>query len=206
MDLTDEALVENFQQTKDASYFKSLVRRYQNRIYSAAYRILGNQQEAEEVVQETYIRVHQNMSRFRRQCTVGAWIFRITHNICVDNLRSRKRQPGGQLISYEQPAGLLNEGQLESISQVADSDPCPAVRLDMNEQSEVIQQSLNQLPDNQRTVLVLHDIEGVAYQDIAEIVGASIGTVRSRLHYGRLKLRQLLAPYFSNNSITPTVR
>jgi RNA polymerase sigma-70 factor, ECF subfamily len=203
VDLTDEALVESFRKTKDSSHFKSLVRRYQNRIYNAAYRVLGNTEEAEEVVQETYIRVHHNLDKFRRQSSFGAWIFRIAHNICVDLLRSKKRHRGIQLLSFDPQTTADGEESsdvtLNVVSQVADEGPCPAELLDYNEQTEIIQSSLNELPEPQRMVVVLHDIEGFSYQEISEIVGTSIGTVRSRLHYGRLKLRELLDPYFSSN-------
>jgi len=207
VDLTDEALIENFRKTKDANYFKSLARRYQHRIYNAAFRILGNGQEAEEVVQETYIKVHHNLSKFRRQCSVGAWIFAITHNICVDILRNRQRKTGLKLLSLESQTNINVEGVMEpAFPQIADQSPSPAESLDLDEQAQMIQQSLNQLPENQRAVVVLHDIEGFEYQEIAQIVGANVGTIRSRLHYGRQRLRQLLEPYFSGHSITPAPR
>lgn len=199
MDLTDEALIESFRKTKDSSYFKSLVRRYQNRIYNAAYRMLGNGQEAEEVVQETYIKVHNNLGKFRQQSTFEAWIFRISHNICVDLLRVRQRRNSYQHLIFD-PQAWLGETTFADkfvISQLADDTPCPAVQVDMLEQSEVIQNSLKELPDAQRAVIVLHDIEGFSYQEIAEIVDANLGTVRSRLYYGRMRLREILESYFS---------
>jgi RNA polymerase sigma-70 factor (ECF subfamily) len=207
VDLTDEALIESFRKTKDSNYFKSLARRYQNRIYNAAFRILGNGAEAEEVVQETYIKVHHNLNKFRRQCSVGAWIFAITHNICMDILRTRQRKSGLKLLSFESQASINVEGVMEpAFPQPADQSPTPPESLDLDEQADMIQQSLDQLPESQRAVVVLHDIEGFEYQEIAQIVGTSVGTVRSRLHYGRLRLRQLLEPYFSGHSITPAPR
>lgn len=209
MDLSDEALIESFRKTKDSSHFRSLVRRYQNRIYSAAYRILGSGEEAEEVVQETYIKVHQNLEKFHRQSSFGAWIFRIAHNICVDSLRGKQRRKGFQLVSFDpQSAGQekFTDHSTHVVAQVADEGPLPEQNLDLIEQSAMIESSLQELPDAQRTVVILHDLEGFSYQEIAEIVGASIGTVRSRLHYGRLKLRQLLEPYFSSSTTSPLSR
>ncbi len=210
MDLSDEALIDSFQKTKDSNYFRSLVRRYQNRIYSAAYRFLGSMEEAEEVVQETYIKVHQNLDKFRRQSSFGAWIFRISHNICVDSLRVKQRRRGIHLVSFDPQLAPEQEDSNDSasqvISQLADSSPCPAEAFDFKEQSELIESSLKALPDSQRAVVILHDLEGFSYQEISEIVGANLGTVRSRLHYGRLKLRQILEPYFSSSNVSPSPR
>ncbi|HNB25302.1 MAG TPA: sigma-70 family RNA polymerase sigma factor, partial [Candidatus Melainabacteria bacterium] len=94
MDLSDEAIVEEFRQTGDSIKFKSLVRRYQNRIYSAALRILGNPDEAEEVTQDTFLKVHQGISGFRKEASFASWIFRIAHNLCVDVVRTKQRRSG----------------------------------------------------------------------------------------------------------------
>lgn len=207
MDLTDEALVINFLQTKDPACFKSLVRRYENRLYNAAFRILGNAEEAEEVVQDTCIKLHQNIERFRSQSTFAAWIFRIAHNTCLDKLRTKTRRKGFSLFSFD-PQSTHDEGEDASmvVSQAADASPNPAEKLDLDEQGAVISESLRKLPETQRTVVVLHDIEGFSYQEIADIVGTNIGTVRSRLHYGRIKLRELLEPYFERTDMTPASR
>lgn len=209
MDLTDEALLETFRRSKDPTYFRSLVRRYENRLYNAAYRILGNSEEAEEVVQDTCLKVHQNIAKFKTQSSFAAWIFRIAHNNCVDILRAKQRRKGFQLWCFDpQSTHDQDDGAegMQVISQAADPGPSPAEELDFTEQGEVIAASLKLLPDNQRTVVVLHDIEGFSYQEIADIVGANLGTVRSRLHYGRIKLRELLEPYFSSSKMTPASR
>lgn len=211
MDLTDGALIETFRRTKDPSHFKALVLRYQSRIYSAAFRILGSTEEAEEVVQDTFIKVHQNMTKFQRQSSFSSWIFRIAHNHCVDILRARQRRNSGMSLLPYDPQTIAGEDEsmepsLKVVSQVADSGPSPAQELDFKEQEAMIEASLKELPDTQRTVVVLHDIEGLSYQEISEIVGANLGTVRSRLHYGRLKLRQLLEPYFAHQDVSPAPR
>jgi len=210
VDLTDGALIESFRRTKDPSHFKALVQRYQGRIYNAAFRILGNSEEAEEVVQDTFVKVHQNMPKFQRQSSFSSWVFRIAHNHCVDLLRARQRRSGFSLLSYDPQAAPADdesaEGSLGVVSQLADSGPSPAQALDFKEQEAVIEASLKELPDTQRAVVVLHDIEGLSYQEISEIVGANLGTVRSRLHYGRLKLRQLLEPYFAHQDVSPAPR
>jgi RNA polymerase sigma-70 factor (ECF subfamily) len=209
VDLSDEALVANFRQTKDPTFFKSLVRRYEARLYNAAFRILGNSEEAEEVVQDTCIKLHQNLDKFRSQSTFAAWIFRIAHNTCLDKLRTKQRRGGSfKFFSFDPQSTSDSEAEDSGlvVSQAADPTPNPAEKLDMTEQGSIITESLKQLPENQRTVVVLHDIEGFSYQEIAEIVGTNLGTVRSRLHYGRLKLRELLEPYFGRTDMTPASR
>lgn len=208
MDLSDEALLVQFQKSKDPSYFKALFRRYQNRVFNAAYRILGNQDEAEEVVQETYLKVHENLSKFRRESTFASWLFRIAHNSCLDILRAKQRKKTLFVLSFD-PRSTSDAEESESlntVTQIADPALTPADSLVLSEQGELVANSLRQLPATQRTVVVLHDIEGFSYQEIAEIVGTNIGTVRSRLHYGRQKLRELLEPYFSSQNVSPAPR
>ncbi len=208
MDLTDEALIANYRQTKDPACFKSLVRRYENRLFNVAIRIVGNAEEAEEVVQDTCIKLHQNIDKFKAQSSFAAWIFRIAHNTCLDKLRAKQRRKGFNLFVFDPQSTHDSDGVDTAmvISQAADPTPNPAESLDMTERGEMITASLKKLPENQRTVVVLHDIEGFSYQEISDIVGANIGTVRSRLHYGRVKLRELLEPYFERTDMTPASR
>jgi RNA polymerase sigma-70 factor, ECF subfamily len=208
LDLTDEALVNSFRATKEARYFKTLVGRYQNRIYNAAFRILGNSHESEEVVQDTFIRVLQNIQSFRNQSTFAAWMFRISHNLCIDMVRTNRRK-GMQVMSFDPHShngDSPHEATLNVVTQIADPVPGPSQQVDSKEQQQAVVDSLNQLPEPQRIVLVLHDMEGFSYQEIADIVGANIGTVRSRLHYGRIKLRELLSPYFNPAPVVPHPR
>ena len=174
-----------------------------------ALRTLGNNEEAEEVVQETFVKVHQNLAKYRQNSLFSSWLFRIAHNQCMDVMRLKQRRFDGQTVTFDpQSAGgagddLSEGGNRETVFQLADTTPDPAQRLDMREQFEIVEKSLAQLPESQKIVLILHDMQGFSYLEIAEIVGTSIGTVRSRLHYGRLKLKELLLPYFSpdNQSI-----
>ena len=203
MDLNDEALVEEYRQTKDMSLFKSLVRRYQNRIYNAAFRMLGNREEAEEVVQDTFVKMHQNLDSFRKQSSFAAWAFKISHNLSIDRLRTKKRRASFQMFSFNPTSTLGSDSEDDKgmvIQQIPDEKSDPGKLIDLTEQSQVIQDSLNKLPESQRSVLVLFDIEGFSYNEVAEIVGVNIGTVRSRLYYGRLKLKEILTPYFSQTA------
>ncbi|HEY9679511.1 MAG TPA: sigma-70 family RNA polymerase sigma factor [Drouetiella sp.] len=182
--------------------FQILVRRYQGRVFTVAFRVLSNAEEAEEVVQDTFLKVHQNIAVFRKNASFHSWVFKIAHNICMDILRNRNKRKGFRLLSFDPQSSMPEPGvdSVESydvISQLADPGPTPADSMALREQEEIVSESLKKLTDTQRTVVVLYDIEGFSYEEIAEISGTSIGTVRSRLHYGRVKLKELLEPYFS---------
>lgn len=199
MDPTDEALIEKYLAEGDMQVFKTLVRRYQQRVFSAAYRILGNSEEAEEIVQDTFVRVHQNINKYRANSTFASWIFRIAHNLCMDYMRMKQRRGLPNQISFDSQGQVAEEeGHFNpTLGQLTDMRPGPSVSLEMEEQTKIIEKSIQNLPESQKTVLILHDLHGFSYQQIADIVGTSIGTVRSRLHYGRSKLRENLAPYFN---------
>lgn len=205
MDLTDEALIDKYREEGDMTLFKTLVKRYQNRVYSTAFRVVGSSEEAEEVVQDTFVKVHQNLDKYRSSSSFASWLFRIAHNLCMDNLRVKQRRKPMTLVSFDPQSSVAedegpgNFGQ--TLSQLADERPDPSQNLDLREQTRMVEDSLSQLPETQKIVLVLHDIEGFSYIEIAEMVGANIGTVRSRLHYGRIKLKELLSPYFSTDSL-----
>jgi len=206
--MTDEALVKKYRQARDMNSFKTLVRRYQNRIFNSAYHLIGNKEEAEEVAQDTFVKVHQGIDNFREDASFGAWVFRISHNLCMDILRNRKKRVAIQTIPLLARTGEETDGDYEAgVDDIADMTLEPAQVLDLKEESEIIEFSLKSLPEAQRAVLILHDLEGFQYQQIAEIIGASIGTVRSRLHYGRIKLKEMLDAYYAmkSNPVTPPI-
>ncbi len=207
MDLSDEALIKKYRADGDMTVFTTLVKRYQNRVFVIAFRLLNNSEEAEEVVQDTFVKVHQNFDKFRTENIFASWIFRIAHNLCMDILRQRLRKKSTVLVSFDPQSTVAEEeGDRiinQPVSQLADEQPNPSQSLDMSEQTNMVERSLNKLPEAQKIVLILHDLQGFSYSEIAEIVGANIGTVRSRLHYGRIKLKELLAPYFSSEVNLP---
>jgi len=205
----DEALLNKFRQSKDPNVFRALLRRYQNRIYHVAFRLLGNAEEAEEVVQESCIKIHQGIGGVNKAASFGAWVFKIAHNSCYDRIRNRTRRGRYRTVALDLST-TLDEAAEESsayvVTQAQDPGPGPEETLAGREQGEVIAEKLNELPDTQKVVVILHDVEGFSYQEIADIVGTNVGTVRSRLHYGRTKLRELLEPYYAANPISQTSR
>lgn len=198
MDLNDEALLKEYRAGRDLSLFKVLVKRHQAKVYSIAFRVLGSNVEAEEVVQDTFLKAHRSIDSFKSLSTFASWLYRIAHNESMSAMR-RKQKTLDQIV-YDPQFNGVQEFQepygAAPVTQLADTRLNPSESIEQKEESQVIQNCLDELPESQRTVLVLHDLEGFSYQEIADLNGTSIGTVRSRLHYGRLKLKELLSSYF----------
>jgi RNA polymerase sigma-70 factor (ECF subfamily) len=195
-ELSDEILMVRFKNTHSNEYFDSLVSRYQKRLYSVAFNLLGNSNEAEEIVQETFIRVWRNRDRFRPEASFAGWVFTITQNLCKDIWRGRKRKQNYEMVSFD-PLMLQEHGDFMNISNVAvnqidKSIEDPGKQAETGEFKEFLIACLQKLPINQRQAIILRDIEGHSYKKIATLTAVSIGTVRSRLHYARLRLREMM--------------
>jgi len=163
--------------------FNRLVLAYQGLVYNVAYRILGDSEAAADATQEAFLSAFQAIGKFRGG-SFRAWLLRIVSNACYDQLRHRKRRPTTSLDAMP-----INP---EHISILADDGLSPeeyAIRQELN---RAIQAGLQTLPPEQRLVLVLSDIEGLSYKEIAAATGVSLGTVKSRLSRGRAKLRDYL--------------
>lgn len=158
--------------------FGELVRRYQDRLYNAVYRFLGNADDARDVVQEAFLSAFRALRKFRGRSQFFTWLYRIALNLAVDWKRRDK-----SLRALTEALGDLS--RRESVTS-------PDWYLRRMEEDERLQQALAKLSTEHRLVLVLRDIEELSYEQIAEVLDIPIGTVRSRLHRARLELRQLL--------------
>mgnify|MGYP000494108251 CR=1 FL=1 len=191
--LSDEALIAAFKQSRKAFYFDSLVNRYKNRLYSVAFNLLGNDGEAEEMVQETFVRVLRNCHRFSPSSTFARWVFSIIQNLCKDIWRNRKRKQGYEItscnpLSLHEPEDIIGHTAMTYQNTAI----APDYKAEHAEQKAHLLLCIEQLPNRQKEVIILRDLEGQTYKSIASLTGVSIGTVRSRLHYGRLKLRTMM--------------
>ncbi len=173
-----------------ADAFEQLVEAYQDKVYALCCRMLGPA-EAEDATQDVFLRVFRSLAHFRRQAAVSTWIYQIALNLCRDRLRHRRRRERLALVSLDDPAD--DEGH--RAKEVPDGRRALDDQVQQRELERVLQRALAALSDKHRTVIVLHDLEGLTYQEIAEIVGCSVGTVKSRLFYARAHLRRLLAAY-----------
>ena len=210
MNPADELIVENFRRARDPKSFEALVKRYQSQLYNVAYRMVLNREDAEDMVQETFVRLYTGFEQLHRKSSFHAWVLSIIHNLCRDLLRAKQRRLPLNLMALDLYA--RNRAPCEHAVVEASGYPGdPSRHLDVIEQATAIESSLHRLSADQRAVVVLHHVENLSYQQIADITGANLGTVRSRLHYGRLKLRMMLEPYFAGQQLKaahaqPTVR
>ncbi len=164
----------------DARAFEALVVAYQHRVFSVAYRMLGNRAEAEDIAQEVFLRVHRGIAEFRGDAKLSTWLYAITSRLCLKRLASGQ---GRMACSRESE---------DTLSRLPSTERDAADRLERREAEAVIHQAIAELPEDRRIVVVLRDLEGLSYEDIAETLGVSLGTVRSRLHRARLDLKDRL--------------
>ena len=166
----DDALLDSHL-SGDSKAFEELVRRHEDRVYSLSYRMMGNEHDALDATQETFVNAFRRASTFKRQSSFGTWLYRVGINTCLDQLRSRNRLP----VATEQ----LPDNEGASASDSVD------VRLDLAA-------ALALLPAEFREPMLLHDVIGIPYDEIAAQSSISLGTVKSRISRGRRKLATLL--------------
>lgn len=178
----------------DHGEFEKLIERTQRQAYNIAYRMTGNRDDAEDLTQEAYLRAYRSFSTYNRQMPFEGWFFRILSNLFIDLMRRRPRQ---KALSLDQPVGD-DEGDDNLMLQIADEESNPERNLMEQVVDERIQSALSALPEVFRSAVLLCDVEGKTYEEIADIMGSSIGTVRSRIHRGRTMLRKLMDKQASN--------
>jgi RNA polymerase sigma factor (sigma-70 family) len=176
----DRALVERAQ-GGDLDAFNTLVLHYQDYLVALASRLTGDHEAAQDAVQEAFFSAFRNLTAFRGG-SFRAWVTRIAVNAATDVLRVRKRRPADPYpelddATWEPPAGDVDDPQRET---------------ERRAQGRVLMAALSQLTDGQRAAIILFDVEGFDYPEIARITGVSLGTVKSRIHRGRMALRDLL--------------
>lgn len=183
MEATETRLIQAAQKG-DVSAFNTLVTQYQDRVYNTAYRVMGTAADADDITQETFIAAYRRLDTFRGG-SFRAWLLRITVNTCYDELRRRKRRPADSI--EDMPGADMDDGP--ALPSPADLPETMAVRREL---ARAIQDCINALGPDQRSVLVLCDIDGMNYNEIAESTGAALGTVKSRIARARLNMRSCL--------------
>jgi RNA polymerase sigma-70 factor (ECF subfamily) len=167
----------------DVRAFNQLVMRYQGITYNVAYRILSDPDAAADATQDAFFSAFKAMPRFRGG-SFKSWLLRIVTNACYDQLRFKQRRPTSSLDDL--PV------ETDHTDYLRDPTEQPDESLERQELNEFIQKAIVTLPPEQRTVLVLSDVQGLSYQEIADILDISLGTVKSRLSRGRAKLRDFM--------------
>src|SRR2546422_10297870 len=181
----DDKLVRRAQRG-DMVAFEELVLRHRDKIYARALSMMRNEEEAVDLSQEAWVKGWQRLKQFQGESSFGTWMTRIVINLCLDQLRKQKRQRAESIQEIDEESGGV-ERQMPVVTVN------PTAGLERRELRQRIDQALNQLSYEHRTVLVLHQFEEMEYKQIARTMGCSIGTVMSRLFYARRKLAALLA-------------
>jgi len=185
---SDEELIRRTRRG-DRTAFQELVEKYQQRIYAVAYGLLGNRENALDAVQEAFIKAYKSLDSFRGRSGFYTWLYRIATNAAIDLGRKESRR--GEVSFREE----LEPDEEKGEYPVAPASENPADALMRKELGEQIEDAIQKLPPEQRTTIVLREIEGLSYREIAKVMKCSQGTVMSRLHYGRKRLQQLLEPH-----------
>jgi RNA polymerase sigma-70 factor (ECF subfamily) len=167
----------------DARAFNQLVLRYQSMAYNVAYRILSDPDAAADATQDAFLSAFRAMRKFRGG-SFKAWLLRIVTNACYDQLRAKQRRPTSSLDDL--PV------EVDHTNYLHDPAEQPDEFVERRELSALIQAGIATLPIEQRIILVLSDVQGMSYQEVAEVTGISLGTVKSRLSRGRAKVRDFL--------------
>lgn len=169
----------------DPEAFEVLVREHQDRVYDFCVRMLGDREEASDLVQEIFVSVHQNVGKFREDSKLSTWIFRISKNQCINRLKYLKRRGRGRSEEY----GEVGE---DALMNAMGAPQGPDAALEVARERARVQWAISQLEPDARMLVALRDIEGLSYEEIIEITELAEGTVKSRLHRAREKLADLL--------------
>jgi RNA polymerase sigma-70 factor (ECF subfamily) len=182
MTWTDEDLVAR-SRGGDLESFNQLILRWERPIYALAYRVIGREEDARDVVQETFLRAFRALPGFKGQAKFSSWLYRIALNLCRDWIRRRRRSPLVELPEGVDPVELATEtGPVESIEELASR----------KELSEAVAEAMGSLPEEQRTAIILKEYHGMTFQEIADLQGCPLSTVKTRLYQGLAVLRRNL--------------
>ena len=192
---TEEALfVLRLRANEDAAY-DELVRTYHAPLYHVACRMLQDPGEAADVTQDIFVKVFRNIGRFKGQASLKTWIFKIGFREILNRIRWSRRRHRQSTVPLEQDS--LGADERSAPIQIADEGPTPDATLEIREREEAIQEALWKLSSKHRSIVILRDIQGFSYSEISEILGVSMGTVKSRLARARMELKKRLMRYLS---------
>jgi RNA polymerase sigma-70 factor (ECF subfamily) len=174
----DEAQLVDRLRRGDPRAFEELVIAHQHRVFGVAFRMLGSRAEAEEAAQEVFLRAHRAIADFRGDAKLSTWLYAIASRLCLNRLASGERR-------------LAREGE-ETLARIPSGHASPADELERSERDAALHRAIAELSDERRLVVVLRDLEGLSYEEIAAALDLELGTVRSRLHRARLDLKEKL--------------
>lgn len=191
MEETDLNLVKRAR-NGDRDAFGVLVERYQRKIFGLCFGMVRNKDDAMDLVQETFVKVFKNLDRFEGQSSFYTWTYRIATNVCIDFLRRAKRT---RAVDYDDAIGRDEDVDDAGMLLPSRLGVSPSKVLGRKELIEKLNEALGQLSPAHRQAILLREVEGLSYQEMADVMEISIGTVMSRLHHARKNMQKYLAEY-----------
>jgi len=184
----DALLIKAFQRG-DKRAFDQLVIRHKDRIFNLCYRFLGDYEEANDSAQEAFVKAYGSLKTFRLESAFSTWLYRIAVNTCKNKLDSSAYKAKRKTVSLDNP-GNNEDGALPM--EIQNGTPSPLVRMEEKERRRLVQTALDAMPAEFKMVVALRDIEGLSYEEIAQVTGLNLGTVKSRIARARTDLRNKL--------------
>jgi len=170
----------------DFSAFEEFIIDYEKLIYNIAYKMFNNVEDAKDISQEVMIKIYKNISKCRDFKSIKTWVYTITYNACIDEIRKRK---GKQTQSIYEDIDT-EDGSIEK--QIPSSEPTPEEVVIKKEKQKMVRNAINKLSYEHKSVIIMRDIEGLSYDDISKITNLSLGTVKSRIARARKSLRDII--------------
>ncbi len=192
MTVTDDFTLIRSIQAGDHQAFESLVQRYQRQVANLIYLTMGNRDDVDDIAQEVFIRVYRSLPKFKFDASFFSWLYRITMNLCIDEIRKRKIR---RVLSLD----YLTEDTLEKSRKSKDHTMASDSVL-TEEKRQVIQSALQRLTPEHREVLVLREYQDLSYNEIAETLGLRLEAVKSRIFRARMELKNFLSDYFEERT------
>jgi RNA polymerase sigma-70 factor (ECF subfamily) len=188
-------------QRREPQAFEELVKRHQRTVFALIYQLAPDWEDTTDLAQEVFIRVWRSINNLRNPASFRSWLTQIVTNLFYDELRKRPRK----LPTVSMDESLDSEDGENPTRDIPDSSALPEEKVLNKEVSEVIRQAMLKLPEQFRTAIVLREVEGLSYEEIAVITQTEMGTVKSRIARARAKLQELLKPYIENSQTTAEV-
>src|SRR4051794_21094911 len=197
--LSDEELVARAR-ARDVAAFETLIDRHEEKIYRLAMRFTRNETDAAEILQETFLSAWRNLDKFEGKAQFGSWLYRVAVNAALMLLRSQKRHP--QVAVEDVTPEVLGEAAKDAgpgLGAGTDWSRRPDEQFQSEELRHQIQLAVDQLPESQRSVFLMRDVDGLSTEDTGELLGLTLPTVKTRLHRARLALREAITRYFETS-------
>lgn len=188
-DFTDEELISEFQSNNNEKAFEILIQRFKNPLTNYVYRFLGDYDSCVDVVQETFIKVYRYKDNYNSVAKFSTWVYTIAGNLARTEYQRKRRRNLSSINSY---------GEEEKTFEIPDESYRPDVSTDANMKREIIQKALLKVRDSYREAVILRDIQELSYEEIAEIIGIEVGTVKSRINRGRAELQKYLKDIYND--------